>query len=40
MNFSEDFIPYDYSNTIDKIFKTEKIKRDLNDNDPKRFEDA
>ena len=32
--------PYDYSNSIDKIFKTEKKKRDFSDRDPRRFEDA
>jgi hypothetical protein len=40
MILDQEFIPYDYTNTIDKIFKTEKIKRNLNENDPKRFEDA
>ncbi len=36
----DSFQPYDYSNTIDKVFKTEKRKRNLSDFDPRRFEDA
>ena|SRR5690348_7407219 len=37
---NDSYTPYDYTNTIDKIFKTEKKKRDLSDFDPRRFEDA
>ncbi len=36
----ENYEPYDYTNTVQKIFKTEKIKRNLSENDPRRFEDA
>jgi len=40
MNDGEDYRPYLYKNTVDKIFKTEKIAKKLNELDPKRFEDA
>jgi hypothetical protein len=40
INIDENYQPYNYTNTIDKIFKTEKKKRDLSENDPRRFEDA
>jgi hypothetical protein len=32
--------PYQFINTVDKIFKTEKLIRDLSEADPRRFEDV
>lgn len=40
LDIDENYQPYNYTNTIDKIFKTEKKKRDLSENDPRRYEDA
>jgi hypothetical protein len=31
---------YNFKNTIEQIFKTEKVSRNTDENDPRRFEDA
>ncbi len=40
MEEDDECINYDFKNTVEKIFKTEKIYKNLIDNDPKRFEDV
>ena len=36
----KDNINYEFKNTVEKIFKTEKINKNTNDYDPRRFEDV
>ena len=40
MNDIDDYKPYNFQNTVDKIFKTEKKPKHTSENDPRRFEDA
>lgn len=40
INDSDYYKPYNFENTIDKIFKTEKRPKNTGENDPRRFEDA
>ena len=40
INDKDDFKPYNYHNTVDKIFKTEKKPKNTSEHNPARFEDA
>ncbi len=36
----EDYEKYNFKNTVEQIFKTEKINKNTGENDPRRFEDV
>jgi hypothetical protein len=37
---NNDYQEYKFENTVEKLFKTKKVKKELAETDPKRFEDA
>lgn len=40
MNDIDEYEPYKFENTVDKIFKTEKTPKNPSEYDPRRYEDA
>jgi hypothetical protein len=39
-DIDQEYTGYKFENTVEKLFKTKKVKKDIGEADPRRFEDA